>query len=330
MEPHSPRTAQGRVDRYGQPAKTVRVVTYYGLDNQIDGLVLDVLIRRHKAIRSSLGVSVPVPANTNQVIEAVVEGLLLRSRKTTTEQQGILPFGDWETQKETLFSEWEAAADREKRSRTMFAQETIKPAEVLPELEAVRAAIGSGTDVGRFTRQALRLNGAVITERNDGQIKVDLSEMPRALRERIDAPGDTLTARFDLPVSEGVAYFDAHAPGRRSAGDPPDGHGARLQSRRDRPPCRRDSHQQGRAADNAAPHAFSLSHRHRQGGRPETATGRGLPIAAFAGSPQNAEWLGDGQAIACSKPNRRPTCPPSKRSISYVKWSMAISRSRLI
>ncbi len=85
---------EGRVDCYGQPTKTVRVVTYYGVDNQIDRLVLDVLIRRHKAIRHSLGVSVPVPANTNQVIEAVVEGLLLRSRKTTTEHQEFLPFGD--------------------------------------------------------------------------------------------------------------------------------------------------------------------------------------------------------------------------------------------
>ncbi len=70
------------------------------MDNQIDGLVLDVLIRRHKAIRSSLGVSVPVPANTNQVIEAVVEGLLLRGKKATTEHQPFLPFGDFETQKE--------------------------------------------------------------------------------------------------------------------------------------------------------------------------------------------------------------------------------------
>ena len=113
-------------------------MTYYGVDNQIDGIVLDVLIRRHKAIRSSLGVSVPVPANTNQVIEAVIEGLLLRGRKAAAEHQAFLPFGDFEAQKETLFSEWEAAADREKRSRTMFAQETIKPEEVLPELQAVR------------------------------------------------------------------------------------------------------------------------------------------------------------------------------------------------
>jgi superfamily II DNA/RNA helicase len=51
---------EGRVDRYGQPSKQVRVVTYYGIDNQIDGIVLDVLIRKHRTIRTSLGISVPV------------------------------------------------------------------------------------------------------------------------------------------------------------------------------------------------------------------------------------------------------------------------------
>ena len=45
---------EGRVDRYGQASPTVRVVTYYGTDNQIDGLVLDVLLKKHKKIRSSL------------------------------------------------------------------------------------------------------------------------------------------------------------------------------------------------------------------------------------------------------------------------------------
>ena len=65
---------EGRVDRYGQPSPTVRVLTYYGIDNQIDGIVLDVLIWKHKTIRSSLGISVPVPVDTDQVVEAVLKG----------------------------------------------------------------------------------------------------------------------------------------------------------------------------------------------------------------------------------------------------------------
>ena len=71
---------EGRVDRYGQPSPTIRAITYYGVDNQIDGIVLDVLIRKHRTIRNSLGISVPVPIDTDQVVEAIFEGLLLREK----------------------------------------------------------------------------------------------------------------------------------------------------------------------------------------------------------------------------------------------------------
>ncbi|MGH9129093.1 MAG: helicase-related protein, partial [Acidimicrobiales bacterium] len=67
---------EGRVDRFGQPRQQVRIVTFYGSDNRVDALVLDVLLRKHKAIRASLGVSVPVPGDPNALIEALVGGLL--------------------------------------------------------------------------------------------------------------------------------------------------------------------------------------------------------------------------------------------------------------
>src|SRR5205807_10526361 len=53
---------EGRVDRFGQPSAKVRLLTYYGKDNPIDGIVLDVLVRKSSEIRRSLGVSVPFPA----------------------------------------------------------------------------------------------------------------------------------------------------------------------------------------------------------------------------------------------------------------------------
>ena len=62
---------EGRADRFGQASPEVRVVTYYGADNGIDQIVLDVLLRKHRRIRSALGVSIPVPCDTNAVIEAV-------------------------------------------------------------------------------------------------------------------------------------------------------------------------------------------------------------------------------------------------------------------
>ena len=63
---------------FGQVAETVRILTYYGIDNQIDGIVLDVLLRKHKIIRNRLGITLPMPVDSNTVMEAIFEGLIAR------------------------------------------------------------------------------------------------------------------------------------------------------------------------------------------------------------------------------------------------------------
>ncbi|HEY9760106.1 MAG TPA: helicase-related protein, partial [Oculatellaceae cyanobacterium] len=133
---------EGRVDRFGQQTKKVRVLTYYGTDNQIDGVVLDVLLRKHRTIRSSLGISVPVPVDTEKVVEAIFEGLLLKSKPSAMDN--YLPgFEEFmRPTREDLYGKWDAVTEREKRSRTLFAQETIKVDEVSRELQAAQEAVG--------------------------------------------------------------------------------------------------------------------------------------------------------------------------------------------
>ena len=108
---------EGRVDRFGQPKKNVRIITYYGVDNQIDGIVIDVLIKKHKKIRSDLGISVPVPVENDAVIQAIFEGILLRGKSSETyTQQTMLPgLQDFIKPKtDALYQEWENASLREK------------------------------------------------------------------------------------------------------------------------------------------------------------------------------------------------------------------------
>ncbi|MDR0336967.1 MAG: DEAD/DEAH box helicase, partial [Planctomycetaceae bacterium] len=62
---------EGRVDRFGQPQRILRMITYYGSDNLIDGVILDVLLRKHKAIKDSLGISVPIPSDTKAIAETI-------------------------------------------------------------------------------------------------------------------------------------------------------------------------------------------------------------------------------------------------------------------
>lgn len=196
---------EGRVDRYGQAKKVVRALTYYGLDNQIDGVVLDVLLRKHRKIRNSLGISVPVPVDTERLVEAIFEGLLLRGTAKTSEQQ---LFDFLKPQKDDLFREWEAAGEREKRSQTMFAQHAIKVEEVARELEEVRSAVGSATDVAEFCQETAQRHGAAVG--TNGRVTFDLREAPRGLRELVGS--ETFHARFELPVDDDTLYLNRTHP----------------------------------------------------------------------------------------------------------------------
>ncbi len=203
---------EGRVDRFGQPRNEVRVLTYYGIDNAIDGIVLDVLLRKHQTIRNSLGISVPVPLDTNQVVEAVFEGLLLREQAGSSPEQLLPGLEEYlRPQKQDLYTAWDNAADREKRSRTMFAQDTIRVEEVARELEAAREATGSAADVRTFALEALQAHAGVVTERR-GAVELDLSHTPRALRDLVPGLPETLSVRFELPVSDGVLHLSRTHP----------------------------------------------------------------------------------------------------------------------
>ena len=142
---------EGRVDRFGQQARIVRAVMLYGADNGIDGIVLDVLLRKHEQIRKALGISVPVPDRSDDVVQAILEGLLLRD--APGEQLAFEGIG---LEKRTdLHREWDSAVAREHQSRTKYRQAGIQPAEVARELAEMRASLGTPGEVADFTREAL-------------------------------------------------------------------------------------------------------------------------------------------------------------------------------
>jgi superfamily II DNA or RNA helicase len=280
---------EGRIDRYGQPKPKIRAVTYYGIDNQIDGIVLDVLIRKHHAIRNSLGISVPVPVDTEQVIEAIFEGLLLREQSGGAQQ--LLPGLEeyLKPQKEDLYRRWDAVVIREQRSRTMFAQETIKVEDVAREMQATQAAIGSGVDVAAFVKDALRAHGAVLTAKN-GTIAFDVSEASRALREAIGEQR-TFAARFELPIHESEVYLNRTHPiveglathVMDTALDPL-GEGVAR-----RCGVIRTSRVERRTTLLLVRFRYHIITRRGEEEYPLLA--EDCQVLAFAGSPQNAEWL---------------------------------------
>ena len=299
---------EGRVDRYGQPKARVRALTYFGADNQVDGIVLDVLIRKHRTIRSSLGISVPVPIDSDEVIEAIFEGLLLRESASVSAQ--LLPGMEeyLKPHKDDLFARWESVTEREKRSRTLFAQETIKGEVVAQELAETRAAVGSGVALADFTGQALRALNAQ-TGGHD-PLRIDLRTTPLGLQDlllegRPDAPR-AFEACFELPVGEKQVLLTRTHPFieklasyvMETALDPQAAFGeddARLV------PARRCGAIRTAGVD-ARTTLLLLRFRFHiiavQKGEEVPLLAEEMLVMAYRGAPEDAQWLGPGEAEA--------------------------------
>ncbi len=192
---------EGRVDRYGQARPQVRAITYFGANSPIDGIVLEVLLRKHETIRRSLGVSVPVPMETDAVSEAILEGLLTRGLpdKSVFEQLSLIE--DLSAPQKLEFHErWDQAVEREKRSRTLFAQASISADEVAREFDAAKDAVGDDESVSLFVADTLRAHGAVVTESGAGTLSADLAECHAAVKDAVGV--EHLVARFEIGAPE--------------------------------------------------------------------------------------------------------------------------------
>ena len=199
---------EGRVDRFGQPSPTVKAVTFYGEDNGIDQIVLNVLLRKHASIRKATGVSVPVPGDSDGLVEALMEGVILRS-DFTVEQ---LTFDGFEDQRRMqLEFEWDNASEREKRSRHMFAQHGIKAEDVQREVERVRAGLGSEADLRSFLETAIPLTGGSISSANN-VLTIELNEAAADLRAHVPGNAAAFDARVSLPISEGQVHLTRTHP----------------------------------------------------------------------------------------------------------------------
>jgi superfamily II DNA or RNA helicase len=236
---------EGRVDRYGQKRDQVRVITMYGDDNGIDGKVLEVLFAKHRQIKKDLGISVSVPDETaSGVTDAVVEWLLLNGRQGSQESLFDLP--GHQTSLDRVEREWNSAAEREKTSRSKYAQRAIHPTEVAREVAAVRAALGGAEEVRDFTLDALRELDALVREPRGGtgDFTAQVGGTPAGLRDALAAVlgsrlvekdrevpfrttpaigrGEAALVRTDPAIGAVAAYvldsaLDANAPGPRPA-----------------------------------------------------------------------------------------------------------------
>ncbi|HWP48585.1 MAG TPA: helicase-related protein [Candidatus Limnocylindrales bacterium] len=210
---------EGRVDRYGQPAKKVKAIRFFGRDNPVDGVVIEVLLDKAREIHRALGTYVPVPEEGESVMEAVLQALFLRERRRTGTQLA-LDLGVPQVDK--FHRRWERDAERERINRTRFAQRALKPEEVQRELEATDAVLGDPAAVREFVLAAAQRIGLAIQKdtKRPGVWRVPLSAealatVPEPIRfvltrhallAACHSPKSWLVS-FDSPTPEGAEYL---------------------------------------------------------------------------------------------------------------------------
>ncbi|MFD3741383.1 helicase-related protein [Streptomyces sp. NPDC058629] len=202
---------EGRVDRFGQSRENVRALTLYDTDTGIDGLVLDVLIRKHREIAEQVGVIVPVPDGGAGVLQALSKALLLRGREGASDGQLTLDFDTNELfghARRQLETEWESAADRESKVLTKFAHSGLRPDEVKAELDALRQDFGDPADIAAFTRESLKaLGSAVRPDTRSTGFTAPTGALPRGLRHSLGIYEDS-----DQALGPGAAQAPARTP----------------------------------------------------------------------------------------------------------------------
>jgi hypothetical protein len=199
---------EGRVDRFGQASKIVRTLMLYGEDNPIDGAVLRVILRKAEKIRRELGIAVPLPADNNKVIDAIMQALLLQSGRTEPTAQLSFDFAEAEREVDTA---WASVSERV--TRTVFAQRKLKPDEVLPEWRKAVSVLGGEQDVKRFVRLAAERLDAPLESRKDYS-RLPIAHLPKPLQERLEGAGFDRLAKisFQQPPPLGVEYVHRTHP----------------------------------------------------------------------------------------------------------------------
>lgn len=204
---------EGRIDRYGQQAETVEVAILYGSNNPIDGVVLEVLLRKAIEIRKSTGITVPFPENSASVMEAVTKAILLKptvSVKQVNPQLSLFETEEIAEEKNRIAKSLADAEQREKASRTIFAQNAIKINEIERDLREMDDAIGNTKAVESFIIDSLRFMGVQVDSKKDGY-KIYTTNIPQRLRELLSDKTE-IQVSFKSPTPVGYKYLGRNHP----------------------------------------------------------------------------------------------------------------------
>jgi len=217
---------EGRVDRYGQPAKRVKAFLLFSQDNPVDGVVLEVILRKVREIKRDTGINVPFPDDSSGVIDTITRSILLNpNRKARATRKGQQIEFSFEDNDEATSIEAEVT-DKFKRSsefvtasRSVFAQHGIKAHEIEKDLKDNDEAIGTIQDVEDFVIHGLEEFGVQVEEKSvddhpHSAFLIHRANVPNSILPEL--PGkdglDKVPVSFRSPTPAGFYYLGRNHP----------------------------------------------------------------------------------------------------------------------
>lgn len=213
---------EGRVDRFGQMKDEVKAFLLFSQDNPVDGVVLNVILRKVREIKKATGINVPFPEESRGVIDAITQSLLLNDANKVafkkTDKQLEINFDEFNAAKQIdleVTDKFKRSEENVKASRSVFTQYGIKAEEIEPDLKENDLAIGDPKAVQDFIIEVVTsLYGAQMEATKDRRqttigFRLYLTNLPPASRSLLPKSDkqDSVYISFESPTPKGYHYL---------------------------------------------------------------------------------------------------------------------------
>lgn len=206
---------EGRVDRFGQTAETVKALLLYSKDNPVDGVVLNVILRKVKQIKKATGATVAFPEDSQSVIDTITKSLLLNDAYHPAKDKSQEEFGFIEEERtkeldQEITDKFKRSEELAQATRSIFAQHSIKAQAIEKDLKETDDAIGAPKAVEAFVTEALRaLMGVQMDAANFGAHEgyhLYTENLPSSLKSLLPEE-QKLDVTFHSPAPAKVHYI---------------------------------------------------------------------------------------------------------------------------
>ena len=202
---------EGRVDRFGQNAKEVKTALLYATNSPMDGILLNVLIKKAREIKKSIGISVPFPENNQSIMETITNAVLLKGGDLGSGQQLMLFQEDPDIKgaEEKIALSYKKIEEIEKATRSIFAQHSVRAQDIENDLSEAIRLIGDMETVENFVIRAVQHLGGQITKKGSGY-EILKTGLPVSLHHLFAK--EVLRVMFSIPLDDGFKYIARNHP----------------------------------------------------------------------------------------------------------------------